>query len=382
MEPQPRRLPARDHLVTTIDWRGIAVRIADGVQLGPGDRVSVFVTDVAAMDAVEAFVDEGWKRGGVVQVVSTDERFDASALRWASPDVLAQAAPVEAAAMSWSNVHVSFRAMTSPVVDAPADKIAALRRGRGLISTMRWQGTRWALVRVPTPEWSGAMAVDHEELLRQWVASFDADWNVAEERMQRLCDALAGAERAVIEDSWGTLELGLAGRRWVPFAGKANWPDGEIATAPVDDDVFGRIRFPGVFSFAGVRIRDLELTLDAGVIVDEQASEGLEFVREMLATDAGSRRLGELGVGTNAALQTMTGDLLIDEKVTGSVHVAIGRAYPECGGVNESAVHWDIVKDLRGLHGMPPGSLRVDDVWLIRDGVVQPILEHALVATR
>lgn len=368
--------------MTDVDWRGIAVRVADGVQLGPGDRVSVFVTDVAAMDAVEAFVDEGWKRGGIVQVVSTDERFDASALRWASTQVLAQAAPVEAAAMAWSNVHVSFRAMTSPVVDAPADKIAALRRGRGLISTMRWQGTRWALVRVPTPEWSGAMSIDHEELLRQWVASFDADWSLAEDRMQRLCDALAGAERAVIEDSWGTLSMGLAGRRWVPFAGKANWPDGEIATAPVDDDVSGSIRFPGVFSFAGVRIRDLALTLESGVIVDERASEGLEFVREMLATDAGARRLGELGVGTNAALQTMTGDLLIDEKVTGSVHVAIGRAYPECGGVNESAVHWDIVKDLRGLDGNPPGSLRVDDVWLIRDGVVQPILEQALVATR
>lgn len=368
--------------MTTVDWRGIAVRIADGVELGPGDRVSVFVTDVAAMDAVEAFVEEGWKRGGIVQVVSTDERFDASALRWASSEVLAQAAPLEAAAMTWSTVHVSFRAMTAPVVDAPTDKIAALRRGRGLISTMRWQGTRWALVRVPTPEWSSAMQLDHEGLLRQWVASFDADWNVAQERMQRLCDALDGAERAVIEDAYGTLTLGLSGRHWIPFAGKANWPDGEIATAPVDDDVAGNIRFPGVFSFAGVRIRDLELTLDRGLIVDEHASEGLGFVREMLATDAGSRRLGELGVGTNAALQVMTGDLLIDEKVTGSVHVAIGRAYPECGGDNESAVHWDIVKDLRGLNGTPPGSLRVDDVWLIRDGIVQPILEQALVATR
>lgn len=368
--------------MTTLDWRGIATRVADGLEVHADDRISVFVTDIAAMDAVEAFVDEGWRRGGVVQVVATDERFDASAMRWAPASVLSQAAPIEAAAMSWSNVHVSFRAMTTPVVDAPADKIAALRRGRGLISTMRWQGTRWALVRVPTPEWSRAMGLDHDELLHEWVDSFEADWSDAEHRMQYLCDALAGAERAVIEDSWGVLELGLTGRLWVPFAGRANWPDGEIATAPVDDDVFGTIRFPGAFSFAGVRIRDLELTLEAGVIVDETASEGLEFVREMLATDAGSRRLGELGVGTNAALRTMTGDLLIDEKILGSVHVAIGRAYPECGGVNESAVHWDIVKDLRGSGDTPTGSLRVDDTWLIRDGVVQPILQAAFVAGR
>lgn len=281
--------------------------------------------------------------------------------------------------MQWSNVHVSFRAMTAPVVAAAPERIAALRRGRGVVSTMRWEGTRWALVRVPTTEWAAAMQLDAGVLVDEWVRSFDADWSAAERRMQSLCDAMAGAERAVIEDEWGRLELALEGRSWIPFSGKANWPDGEIATAPIEDRVSGHIKFPGRLSFAGVMVRDLSLTFEAGVVQTVEATEGLSFVHELLDTDDGSRRVGELGVGTNPALSTMTGDLLIDEKILGTVHIALGRAYPECGGLNASALHWDIVKDLRGGSGVPGGSLRVDDLWLIRNGEVQPVLRDAAV---
>jgi aminopeptidase len=363
----------------TIDWGRIATLVADGVGVTAGDRVSVFLTDFSAMDAVAAFVDESWRRGAVPQVVATDERFDESALRWASPDLLQQAPPLEVAAMEWSDVHVSFRAMTSPVVDADPARIAALRHGRGIVSTMRWQGTRWALVRVPTPAWAEAVGLDADILLREWAASFDADWSEAGERMGALCERLNSAELVVIEDEWGRLELPVAGRRWVAFSGEANWPDGEIATAPLEGGVTGVIRFPGAFSFAGVMVRDLELEFEGGLVVRESASEGLEFVRGLLDTDAGSRRVGELGIGTNAALTTSTGDLLIDEKILGTVHIALGRAYPQCGGVNESALHWDIVKDLRAGSGSS-GSISVGDARLVHGGVIQPLLRDAAVA--
>lgn len=367
--------------MSTVDWSMIGRLVADGVSMSEGDRVSVFVTGASAMDAVAAFVEEGWRRGAVVQVLAPDERFDASALRWADVAVLQSPMPLESAAMEWSDVHVSFRAMTDPVVDADPRRIAALRRGRGVVSTMRWQSTRWALVRVPTRQWADAMRLDADAMLREWAASFDADWTDAARRMQGLCDRFAGAGTAVIEDDWGVLELGLDGRVWVPFAGNANWPDGEVATAPVETEVNGRIRFPGALSFGGVIIRDLELDLDGGLIVAERAAEGLEFVQGLLDADEGARRVGELGIGTNAALSMATGDLLIDEKILGTVHIAPGRAYPECGGVNSSSLHWDIVKDLRGVGGAPRGSLRIDDEWLIRDGVVQPVLRAAAVAS-
>lgn len=367
--------------MTAVDWGAITRLVAEGVSIAKGDRVSVFITDVTAMDAVASFVDESWRRGAVVQVVATDERFDASALRWAPPDVLSAPPPLEAAAMEWSDVHVSFRAMTTPVVDADPGRIAALRRGRGVVSTMRWQGTRWALVRVPTPEWAAAMSLDPDGLLREWVRSFDADWPDAARRMQALCDGLRSSQTAIVEDDWGTLELGLENRTWIPFAGNANWPDGEIATAPLEHRVSGRIRFPGAFSFGGVIVRDLDLEFQDGLVVAENAAEGLAFVRELLDSDEGARRVGELGIGTNAALTTMTGDLLIDEKILGTVHIALGRAYPECGGANRSALHWDIVKDLRGTGDAPRGSLRIDDEWFVRDGAVQPVLRAAAVGS-
>jgi aminopeptidase len=362
--------------MTTIDWVGIVRLVADGLGIGRGDRVSVFFTDVSAMDAVDPFVAECWRRGAVPQVLATDERFDDAALRWADASVLEAAPPLEAAAMAWSDVHVSFRAMTSPTVDAAPERIAALRRGRGLVSTMRWESTRWALVRVPTAEWARAMGLDADLLVREWAASFDADWSQAAERMDALCRELDTARVVTIEDEHGRLELPVAGRRWVSFAGEANWPDGEIATAPLESEVRGVIRFPGAFSFAGVRVRDLELEFADGRVVREDAVEGIEFVRRMLDTDAGSRSVGELGIGTNAALRSSTGDLLIDEKILGTVHIALGRAYPQCGGVNSSAVHWDIVKDLR----TGAGRLDVDGDPLILAGTVRPRLQAASVA--
>lgn len=361
------------------DWTVIGRLVADGVEVAEGDRVSVFVTDGAATDAVAAFVEEGWRRGAVVQVLATDERFDASALRWADVSVLQAPMPLEAAAMQWSDVHVSFRAMTPPLPGADPRRLAALRRGRGVVSTMRWQGTRWALVRVPTLGWAEAMGVDAETMLQEWSASFDADWSAARQRMQALCDRLDGVPTAVISDEESSLELNLRGRTWVPFAGTANWPDGEIAIAPLETRVDGVIRFPGALSFAGGVVRDLELRLEDGVVVQEQAAQGLDLVRELLATDDGARRVGELGIGTNAALQTTTGDLLVDEKILGTVHIALGRAYPECGGVNESSLHWDIVKDLRGGRGASPGSLQVGEDVLVDRGVVSPVLSAASV---
>ncbi len=366
--------------MTTIAWESVARLVADGVAVARGDRVSVFFTDTSAMDAVAAFVEECLRRGAVPQVLAVDERFDAAALRWSDVAALRAPPPLEVAAMEWSDVHVSFRSMMPPYLEGDPERAVALRHARGVVSTMRWEGTRWALVRVPTVDWALAEGLDGEELLREWVASFDADWNDARHRMSSLCDRITDLGPVIIEDQWGHLELDVSGRRWVPFSGSANWPDGEIATAPVDDRVSGTIRFPGAFLFAGIRIRDLELEFSDGLVVRESAAEGRDFVSRLLDTDAGSRRVGELGVGTNAALTLSTGDLLIDEKILGTVHIALGRAYPECGGINRSALHWDIVKDLRAGAGGSGGSIRAGDCWLIRDGVVQPVLRAASVA--
>ena len=352
----------------TSRWAELAARVADGTRVGRGDKVSVFLTSEEALPAADAFVEECYRRGALPQVLLSDERFDRHALRHAPVDVLAEPDPLEAWSMEWADVHVSFRGMALPV-DEPADpdRLAAQRQGKGRVSTLRWQNTRWALVRVPTPAWSAMIGADHDVVLQEFFGGCLADWDGYRDRWQLLADGLAGEEVAHIQSDDTNLLLPVRDRTWVVFAGANNFPDGELATAPVETAVEGYITFPGRFWFAGTAIADLRLEFTAGKVTRVDASEGADVARKLLTMDPGASRVGELGIGLNPMVRTMTGDLLIDEKILGTVHIALGRAYPECGGVNESSLHWDIVKDLR----TPSGSLSVGQVEIIRSG--QPV---------
>jgi aminopeptidase len=146
--------------------------------------------------------------------------------------------------------------------------------------------------------------------------------------------------------------------------------------APVDDRVDGHITFPGTAIFAGYEFEGLRLVFERGQVVDVRAHRGADLARALIDTDtdAGSCRVGELGIGLSTVVQQWTGDLFIDEKILGTVHIALGRAYPECGGVNMSSLHWDIVKDLRHTAG-GGGTLAIDGDPIIDDGhVMRPSL--------
>lgn len=355
-------------------WTQLAKQLILGTSVTGGSKVAIFMTDPVVMPAVEAFVAECYRVGALPQVLATDERFDRLAVEFAPEEVLGQAGPLELASMQWADVHVSFRAMIAPD-DAVVDetRVALQRRGKGEVSSARWHNTRWSLVRVPTPEWAKFIGASFETLLNEFFGGCLADWSSLKPRWDALCVDLEGTTtiRVLSEDT--DLTFGISGRRWVSFAGEANLPDGEVATAPLDDAVNGHITFPGAFWFAGVPVSDLRLEFVDGLVMSVAASSGAAFVERLLDTDAGARRVGEFGIGTNVLVCTTTGDLLIDEKILGTVHLALGRAYPECGGINESALHWDIVKELR----VPSGFLYADDRELIAHGVPVGALDEA-----
>ncbi|MDN4612216.1 aminopeptidase [Arthrobacter burdickii] len=360
-------------------WALLAAQVAGGTGVRHGSRVSVFMTDPQVMPAVEAFVEECYRLGACPQVLATDERFDRIAVAHAPVDMLSAPAPLELASMHWADVHVSFRGMVAPTGDDVDEvRLAAQRRGKGLVSTARWEETAWSLVRVPTPEWAELIGVGYVGLLDEFFAGCLAPWSELRARWDMLCAALGQEDTVRVVAGDTDLTFRTRGRTWISFAGEANLPDGEIATAPLDDGVDGHIRFPGTFWFAGSPITELELRFEGGTVVEASAARGEGFVRELLDTDAGSRRVGELGIGTNPGMTTATGDLLIDEKILGTMHLALGRAYPDCGGINQSSLHWDIVKDLR-----KPGSfLSAGDHALIADGEVTGLLaEHTRPAT-
>ncbi|HEX2045045.1 MAG TPA: aminopeptidase [Gaiellaceae bacterium] len=196
-----------------------------------------------------------------------------------------------------------------------------------------------------------------------------SEWARLGERFARLAEWLgAKSELRVVGD--GTdLTVGVAGRTWIPCDGRENFPDGEVFTGPVETSVHGTVRFTYPASFGGRRVSGIELEFEAGEVVRARAARGEGFLREMLALDDGARRAGEFSFGLNDAVREFTGHTLFDEKIGGTVHLALGASYPESGGQNESALHWDLVCDLRaGSEVYADGELAYRDGRFL-DGV-------------
>lgn len=179
----------------------------------------------------------------------------------------------------------------------------------------------------------------------------------------RLVKRLDKAQTVRIEADGTDVTLTVKGRSWVNSDGKRNMPSGEVFTGPLEKSANGRVRFTIPSSPSGVDVTGVELAFEDGEVVSATAETGQEYLDRALATDPGARRLGELGIGTNYGIDRPTGTILFDEKIGGTVHLALGRSYPETGGVNESALHWDMICDLRS-----GGRITVDGEVLQENG--------------
>ncbi len=235
---------------------------------------------------------------------------------------------------------------------------AALRR--------RWCRTLW-----PTPagaQRAGMGTAEFAEFVRRAVF-LDRDdpaaaWGELRALQERLIERLGRASELRIEAEGTDLRLSVAGRTWINSDGRRNMPSGEVFTGPLEDSAEGRIRFTIPSSPRGVEVAGIELEFRAGRVVAARAERGHEYLLATLDTDPGARALGEIGIGTNTGIDRPTGAILFDEKIGGTVHLALGRSYPETGGTNESAVHWDMICDLRA-----GGRLSADGEVVQQDGV-------------
>ncbi|MBA3364263.1 MAG: aminopeptidase [Actinobacteria bacterium] len=189
------------------------------------------------------------------------------------------------------------------------------------------------------------------------------EWRAFGEELERVSAFLSdkGQLRVVGDDT--DLTLAVAGRIWIPAAGDVNFPDGEVFTGPIETSVEGSIRFTYPASFHGREVQDVRLRFEGGEVVEVTARRGEDFLREMIGMDDGARRVGEFAFGMNEAVTEFTGHPLFDEKIGGTVHLALGKSYPETGGRNESGLHWDLVCDLR-THG----EVYADGELVYRDG--------------
>ncbi|WP_052890547.1 aminopeptidase [Thermogemmatispora carboxidivorans] len=234
------------------------------------------------------------------------------------------------------------------------------------------QSLRWAATMFPTPAYAqntGMSLSDFEDFLYSACFLDDEDpvarWAELHQQQERLVEWLSAREEASVELRGPDVELTLSykGRRFVSDDGRYNLPGGEIFTSPLETSANGWIRFRFPCSAQGVSVEDVRLRLENGVVVEAQAAHGQPYLDRMLAIDEGARRLGEFAIGNNYRVQRITKHPLFDEKFGGTIHLALGASYPETGGSNQSAIHWDLVCDMR-----QESEIRVDGLLFYKDG--------------
>lgn len=237
-------------------------------------------------------------------------------------------------------------------------RIALRRAAREPLATRSDERTangemRWCLTLYPTQahaQDAGMSLEDYEDFVYS-AGLLDSDdpvagWQKVGAEQQHIADYLMKHDEIHIVTPQTDIRYRVGGRKWINCDGKANFPDGEVFSAPIEDSVNGTVTFTYPAIYNGNEVEGVRLTFKDGVVVDAHADKGLEFLNAMLDTDAGSRRLGEVAFGTNYGIQTFSRELLFDEKIGGTMHMALGAAYKECGGLNESGLHWDMVCDL------------------------------------
>ena len=232
--------------------------------------------------------------------------------------------------------------------------------------------TPWVVCHFPTPAMAQEAGMATDEFEEFLYGACLLDWDAERERMQRYADRFDGAEEVRIVGAGTDLRLGVAGRPFEVDAGGtgggSNMPGGEFFCCPLEDSAEGEIvfgEFPAVRR--GREVTGIRLRFDTGRVVEASASTNEDFFFQLLDTDDGARRLGELGIGCNPGITRSIGSPYFDEKIDGTVHLAVGHGFPSVGGTNESMVHWDIVKDLRdgGRIEVDGEVVQEDGQWLI-----------------
>ncbi|MCY6370871.1 aminopeptidase [Clostridium ganghwense] len=325
-----------------------------------GDFVLVQCEDVAEPWMVEV-VKETIKAGAHVETVLTSHEVSQAKLKYSSDEQLQEENFIQKTALEKADVWLTAWGTKNTKANSNVDskkiqlstkgatswrKIYSEKMGDG---SLRWCGTQFPTyadaqeANMSLSEYEdfvyGAGLLDSEDPVAEWkkISAYHERW------IKYLNDK---KELHIISE--GTdIKVNMAGRNWINCDGKVNFPDGEIFTSPVEDGINGHITFsfPGIY--AGKEIEGISLEVKEGKVVKATAKKGEELLKTLLETDEGASRFGEVAIGTNYGIKNFTRNMLFDEKIGGTIHMAIGDSMPEAGGKNKSVIHWDMLCDMR-----------------------------------
>jgi aminopeptidase len=346
------------------------------LEVGEGDTVLVTGPTVAQPLFVE-LVKTITSAGAHPMLRPHLERAEAAILREATEAQVAAVTRLEELEIEaptrqitiWANENTRY--MADVPASTQAARSAATRRlferflEREAADDVRWCGTAFPCHAAAQD--AGMSLAAWEDFVFSAGHLDDADpiafWRAQSDRQAQVIERLAGVReiRIVAEDT--DLTIGVGGRVWANADGRKNFPDGEVYTSPVETATRGHIAFTFDATYLGNDVGGVRLRFEDGRVVAHEARKNADFLGEMLGMDAGARCLGEFAFGMNDEIQTATRDTLFDEKIGGTCHMALGMAFPECGGLNRSGLHWDLVCDLRS-----GGEVYADGDLVGRDG--------------
>ena len=329
------------------------------------DRLLITMMELETFPLTLAVYEHAVRAGAFPQVQFASAYLERALLTHGSEELIARVPDLERSGMEWADVYIGLRGARNQheFSSIPTERLAAHKRALGAISAWRNEQTRWVLVRVPNESFAQAAGMSLEATMDFFFDAVLRDWGRESRRYRRIRDLFQDASQVRIVGRETDLTFSTAGRTYVVGDGRINIPDGEVYTAPVDDSAEGFIAFehPGIY--AGQSIEGIRLEFRAGEVVAATAKSGEEFLQQILTFDDGARRIGEFGIGVNDGINRFVGDIFFDEKIGGTIHLALGRAYSECGGTNQSALHWDLIKDLR-----PEGAIELDGRRVFENG--------------
>ena len=344
--------------------------IERSVPARPGAQIVIRSTPLAR-PLIEAVVEQVARKGGHTLLQLAFELVGGPFARNAPVEMLREASSLQRTIWDQADGFVIIWAPENAREgsDLSEERQAAVQESlRPLRTRTMAMEVPWVIAEYPTAagaQDAGMTIGQYEEFIFEAVLR---DWDAEGERMRRIADVFDDADEVRISGAGTELTVSLAGRSGSVDAGHVNMPGGEVFYSPIEDSATGTIEFsefPAVY--LGTEVEGVRLVFEHGTVVDATARSGEEHLVRVLDTDEGSRRLGELGIGCNPGIQRYMKNVAFDEKIDGTVHLAVGNSYTFTGGTNTSAIHWDLVKDLRnGGRLYADGRLvQAEGRWLI-----------------
>lgn len=324
-------------------------------EVRPGDVVSLNV-DAAALPMARALARATLRAGGRPLLRLSYDAYVQDVLELAPDDYFDEEPELELHEIRHTDAWIRVRAPENTRALQSADKgrYARLLKRNRPVQNLRVRDTRWCGTLFPTAagaQDAGMSLDEYERFVFGAMYLFDDDpparWRELHARQEELIARLREADEVRIVAPGTDLTLSVKGRTWVNSAGHRNMPSGEVFTGPIESSAEGTVTYTVPSAVNGVEVAGVRLRFEGGKVVEASADKGEDLLLAQLDTDEGARFLGEIGIGTNYQIQRPTMSTLFDEKIGGTVHLAVGQSYQQTGGVNESAIHWDMICDLR-----------------------------------